>query len=137
MKTPKKTQKIQESSSESQLTPSLTVTETTARKRQSNDAPVGIPSSLRLDGLNQSDTTLSATYKTSDLHLAATLICQGKKVLDVEVDRYRSPGRGEFIFADTEELRKLVVDFYNSDLLVEPHRMMMSIRELKSMVSNT
>jgi len=62
---------------------------------------------------------LDKIYRTSDFVLASTLHYLGHEIKESRPVP-SNPGRKEFLFAETEELRKNVKQYWNAEIRVEP-----------------
>ena len=67
-------------------------------------------------------------YKTSDFSLASTLQAVYEPLIDI--DR-TNPKRAEFCFRGSPELRKIITDYWNKKLRIEPLTFFDSIKTLK------
>jgi hypothetical protein len=70
-------------------------------------------------------------YETSDLNLAVTLHCLGKKILGV---RQVDDKRKNFIFEHDDTIETAVEGFWQDEVRVSPLQFLASQRLLKSML---
>lgn len=70
-------------------------------------------------------------YKTSSLHLSATLLCLGTRLESVAKS---ADGRSIFIFQKSTNLETIVENFWKRSLVVEPNSFWESIRSLKNLI---
>lgn len=69
-------------------------------------------------------------YRTQSLYEASYLLALGFKLVASDAQGQKTT----LLFADTPELRKAVMDFYNGDGLVRAKHFVESYRSLKDMV---
>ena len=75
--------------------------------------------------------TESKTYKSSSIVLAATLVHEKMELLRLEPMNKRGQDLFYFVFADSDERVKLVMDFSNNKVKVVPSTFMEIVRQLK------
>ena len=71
---------------------------------------------------------------TTDIQLSAYLVLLGHKI---EKTEWKGHNKAMFMFEDSEELKNLVVTFYNGDAIVEPQAYTDQIRNIKRMCAFT
>jgi hypothetical protein len=69
-------------------------------------------------------------FKTKDFYLASTLLMSGCKIKYHE----KEGNKTIFYFADSEELRVLVDDYFYDRIRVSPHLFQSSIKTLKALM---
>lgn len=77
-------------------------------------------------------------YSTSDIHIAAALMGLDfplSETTRTQENLGRRP-RAVFHFADSEDVRRAVMDYTNDELRVNPRILFGRLRELKSLVHN-
>lgn len=71
--------------------------------------------------------------KTTDISLCATLCCVGFKISEIE----QGPnGRAIFSFEKSEKLGKIVKQYFNHELKVEPLTYFNFLKEIKTQIYN-
>jgi hypothetical protein len=72
-------------------------------------------------------------YRTSDLNLAAVLS------LDVPIEKVdrQNPAKILFLFAESEQLRHLVDEFWKGQLRVEPKLYFSQLKNIKTRIYNS
>jgi len=73
------------------------------------------------------------SYGSCDLYLTSFLKCRGCRIVDVD----KSGRRITFLFQETEELKKLVKDYFNNDATAKINEFVHSLKDVKSIVFNT
>jgi hypothetical protein len=68
-------------------------------------------------------------FSTSDLSLATVIYYFGGKI---EVVDRSNPGRAVFIFLRSDDLDRLIQDFWSKSLLIEPQTYFSGLKELKT-----
>lgn len=77
------------------------------------------------------------TYKTADIVLAAVLIVSGVKLIAIEPQETKvKSGMYRFVFEDSPERNKLLLEFTSKQVKVEPIGFMESIRSLKQYIKD-
>ena len=71
----------------------------------------------------------SNQFKTSDLSLCATLVYYGYAIEKIDKT---NPRKAEFIIKQNDQLDKILQDFWNYQLKVEPKAYFNFLKELKS-----
>lgn len=71
----------------------------------------------------------STSYRTSDLSLAATLVCVGFSI--EAIDRTNSH-RAEFVFERQEQLDNVLSGFWSGSLTIAPRSYFQALREVKA-----
>lgn len=78
-------------------------------------------------------------YSSSDIHIAATLLATGNQMSIPPTrsqQQYGSRAKAVFHFADTKELREVILGYTNGSIKVNPRELFARLRELKSLVHN-
>jgi len=70
---------------------------------------------------------------TTDFYLAVFLLASGYKLIKTDKT---DPRRFCFVFQDQENRAKLLEDFFNAKVKVEPRQFISSIKELKTLMYN-
>lgn len=73
---------------------------------------------------------MNAFFRTSDMPLAATLVCLGVPI--EAVDRTVGVRRAEFVFARPTELDNILRGFWSGELKVAPRTYFQALREVKA-----
>lgn len=79
----------------------------------------------------------STEFHTTDLYLAAYLKYSGLNFLGVVKAKNQMTGRtprSEFIFEDRTDREVLCQDFYNYKALVEPKKLLISLKDVKTVM---
>jgi hypothetical protein len=75
---------------------------------------------------------MPSLYKTADLSLSAFLQTRGHSIVDFRT----GSGRGVFVFADSDELRRDVLRWGNNEIVpIAVRGFVNSLRDLKGLVS--
>ena len=72
-------------------------------------------------------------YETSDLCIAATLVCYGYRISRIEPSVDGSP-RKVFVIDADKKLAKVIEKYWTKKLKVEPTTFFYAVRNIKSMV---
>ena len=72
-------------------------------------------------------------HEIKDFYLCGTLLLQGFQL----VDQNRENGFTVFSFEDTENLRKVISDYYLGKLKVDPSVYGLTLRQLKGLMHNS
>lgn len=69
-------------------------------------------------------------YRTSDLNLAAVLS------LDLPIEKIdrQNPAKVQFLFTESEQLRRLVNDYWNGRLQIEPKQYFSQLKNIKTRI---
>ena len=90
-----------------------------------------MPTAISNNQNNTTEESMGNTYSTTDLSLSAFLQARGHQLVDVLNDR----GRGTFVFADTEQLRRDILKWGNNELVsIHVRGFVNLMRDLKGMV---
>lgn len=71
-----------------------------------------------------------AEFRTRDLALAATLLHEDKSFIAVD----RSRPRAEFVFADSENLREIVRQYWTHELICPAQSLLASLKRAKHLL---
>jgi hypothetical protein len=72
-------------------------------------------------------------YTTTDLNIAATLMCQGYKILELKKQTEKSHIKS-FCFEDTPELQQTLLDYMNGDLMVNCRHFTNAMNTVKELI---
>lgn len=76
-----------------------------------------------------------STYKTTDIQTAAVLMCLGYKLDDLlRKGRFGKPTKAIFCFADSDSLRRHIVEYANDTVSLPPRKLFGYLRDLKGQV---
>ena len=73
-------------------------------------------------------------FFTSEFYLTITLLSLGEQL--VEINKNGNSGRATFVFKTSGTLDKNVRGFRNGELRIEPRRLFLELRSLKSQLHN-
>lgn len=85
--------------------------------------------SKEMQGRNMNIPESGYPFETSDLNLACFLRCREFPILDIR----REHGKATFVFGDTEELRRAIIEYAN-DGPVPVRSFCNTVRDLKAIV---
>ena len=72
-------------------------------------------------------------FQTSDFYSAVFLLASGHKLIKIDKT---DPRRFCFVFQDQKNRTKLLEDFFNGNVRIEPRQFISSIKELKTLMYN-
>jgi len=72
-------------------------------------------------------------FKTRDIYLATALKQSGVKIIRVE----NHTGKGIFVFKTSAKIERLITQFFNGELRVDPQSLFEAWKSLKSMAYST
>ncbi len=72
-------------------------------------------------------------YRTNDLNLAAVLSLD----LPIEQVDKQNPAKVQFLFTESEQLRRLVDDYWKGQLQVEPKAFFNQLKNIKTRIYNS
>lgn len=74
---------------------------------------------------------LKGEFTTQDLNLSATLLIKGFVLKQINKN---SEGKSTFVFTNDDELNKVIQDFWNNTLLVNPQELFQALKVLKNRI---
>ena len=82
--------------------------------------------------------TQTHTYRSSDIHVAATLLVLGHEIQMTTRDGGQFGGRAKavFHFEESDKLRQDLLGYTNNSLRLSPRDLFSRLRELKSLCHN-
>lgn len=74
---------------------------------------------------------MKGEFTTQDLNLSATLLIKGFVLKQINKT---SEGKSTFVFTNDDELNKVIQDFWNNTLLVNPQELFQVLKVLKNRI---